>query len=135
MVSELQDQLTMATSPSTAVPLDSTAAMKSIHQSPIFLLSNMSNLISIKLDSSNFILWKYHIKSILRAYDLLGIIVGSKPCPTQFFCDDKGEITDAENPDFHQWNVMDQGLITLINSTLSSSALALVIGQTSSQGV
>ncbi|CAL5340313.1 unnamed protein product [Camellia sinensis] len=64
-----------------------------------------------------------------------GIIVGSKPCPTQFLCDDKGEITDAENPDFHQWNVMDQGLITLINSTLSSSALALVIGQTSSQGV
>jgi hypothetical protein len=50
----------------------------------VILLSNISNLILVKLDNSNFIVWKYQITSILEAYSLLEFIDGSLPCPEKF---------------------------------------------------
>uniref|UniRef100_A0A2N9HP43 Uncharacterized protein n=1 Tax=Fagus sylvatica TaxID=28930 RepID=A0A2N9HP43_FAGSY len=39
------------------------------------------------------------------------------------------------NPSYQQWISRDQGLLTLINSTLSPTALSLVVGQTTAHGV
>lgn len=41
-----------------------------------------------------------------------------------------GRLTDIENQEVHQWNITDQALTTLINSTL-----ATVLRQTTSPGV
>uniref|UniRef100_A0A2N9EJ37 CCHC-type domain-containing protein n=1 Tax=Fagus sylvatica TaxID=28930 RepID=A0A2N9EJ37_FAGSY len=41
-------------------------------QTPMILLSNISNLVSVKLDQSNYVQWKYQITSILKAYNILG---------------------------------------------------------------
>ena len=45
------------------------------------------------------------------------------------------EGTLQENPLYQQWISRDQGLLTLINSTLSPTALYLVVGQTIAHGV
>ena len=45
------------------------------------------------------------------------------------------EGTLQENPLYQQWISRDQGLLTLINSTLSPTALSLVVGQTTAHGV
>jgi hypothetical protein len=102
-------------------------------QTPMILLSNISNLVSVKLNQSNYVLWKYQITSILKAYFVLGFVDGTHQCPPSFF--ENGEGTHQENPLYQQWISRDQGLLTLINSTLSPTALSLVVGQTTAHRV
>ena len=52
--------------PSTSLPIPPLTSFPSNHQAnqtPLFLLSNMANLMSVKLDQSNYIVWKHHITS------------------------------------------------------------------------
>ena len=42
-----------------------------IAQSLLLLLNNMSNLMSIKVDSLNYIVWKLQISTILDAYSMI----------------------------------------------------------------
>jgi hypothetical protein len=98
----------------------------------MILLSNISNLVSVKLKQSNYVLWKYQITSILKAYYVLGFVDGTHQCPSFF---ENGEGTRQENPLYQQWISKDQGLMTLINSTLSLTVLSLVVGQTTAHGV
>uniref|UniRef100_A0A2N9FT93 Integrase catalytic domain-containing protein n=1 Tax=Fagus sylvatica TaxID=28930 RepID=A0A2N9FT93_FAGSY len=104
-------------------------------QAPLLLLSNMSNLMSVKLDSTNFIVWKHQLSSILKAYSMIDFVDGSVPSPTQFLTNAEGILTTTVNPDFQLWNIRDQALLTLINSTLSSSVLSMVVGHNSAQEV
>ena len=103
------------------------------NQTQMFLLSNISNFVSVKLDHSNFLIWKFQITSILDAYSFMEYIDGSIPCPVKFLTDASG--SETINPDFLQWKARDKVLISLISVTLSPSALSLVIGQTSARGI
>ena len=123
----------MASSSSSSSPANSGSPTLTSVQTPMILLSNISNLVSVKLDQNNYVLWKYQITSILKAYSILGFVDGTQSCPAQFLTSSEG-ITQ-ENPFFQQWISRDQGLLTLINSTLSSTALSLVVGQTTAHGV
>uniref|UniRef100_A0A2N9G1Z1 Integrase catalytic domain-containing protein n=1 Tax=Fagus sylvatica TaxID=28930 RepID=A0A2N9G1Z1_FAGSY len=76
------------------------------NQSPLLLLNNMSNLMSTKLDSSNYMIWKLQITAVLDAYSML---------------------------DHPRW--IYKALLTLLYSTCSSSVLAMVVGKSSSQEV
>jgi hypothetical protein len=106
-----------------------------ITQTPILLLSNMSHLISEKLNSTNYALWRYQITSIFESYLLLDLVDGTTQSPEVFLRDANGVITTQENVLYKQWKVRDQALKTLINATLSSSALSLVMKQTTARGV
>uniref|UniRef100_A0A2N9H033 CCHC-type domain-containing protein n=1 Tax=Fagus sylvatica TaxID=28930 RepID=A0A2N9H033_FAGSY len=96
-------------------------------QTPLLLLSNMSNLMSVKLDSTNFIVWKHQLSSILKAYSMIDYVDGTVPSPTRFLTNADGALTTSVNPEFQLWNTRDQGLLALINSTLSHSVLSMVI--------
>lgn len=87
----------------------------------------------MKLDQSNYVLWKYQITSILKAYSVLGFVDGTHQCPPRFLVNNEG--VSQENPLFQQWISRDQGLLTLINSTLSPTTLSLVVGQTTAHGI
>ena len=104
-------------------------------QAPLLLLSNMSNLMSVKLDSTNFIVWKHQLSSILKAYSMIDFVDGTVPSSTRFLTNAEGILTTTVNPDFQLWNIRDQALLTLINSTLSSSVLSMVVGHNSAQEV
>uniref|UniRef100_A0A2N9HEG5 Retrotransposon Copia-like N-terminal domain-containing protein n=1 Tax=Fagus sylvatica TaxID=28930 RepID=A0A2N9HEG5_FAGSY len=104
-------------------------------QAPLLILSNMSNLMSVKLDSSNFIVWKHQLSSILKAYSMIDFFDGTVPSPSRFLTDAKGNLTSAANPEFKIWNTRDQALLTLINSTLSTPVLSMVVGHNSAQAV
>jgi hypothetical protein len=94
---------------------------------PMILLSNITNLVSVKLDQTNYMLWKFQITSTLKAYKLLDVVDGSYPCPEMYNRDTNGN--PILNSDFIQWDTKDQALISMICATLSPSALALVIGR------
>jgi transposase InsO family protein len=114
---------------------NTTAPNPSSIQAPLLLLSNMANLMSVKLDSTNFIVWKHQLSSILKAYSMIDFVDGTIPSPPPFLVDAEGNYTTAVNPDFQLWNTRDQALLTLINSTLSSAVLSMVVGHNSAQAV
>ena len=103
------------------------------NQTQMFLLSNISNFVSVKLDHTNLLTWKFQITSILDAYSLLDYIDGTISCPVKFLHREDG--TEFVNPDFLSWKARDKALFSLLSVTLSPSALSLVIGQTSAQGI
>ena len=100
---------------------------------PLLLLNNMSNLMSIKLDSVNYMVWKLQISAILDAYSMIEHLDGSTSQPRQFLIDEAG--VQSVNPAFLIWKKKDKAILTLIYSTLSSPVLAMVIGSTTSQEV
>ena len=91
--------------------------------SPLLLLNNMSNLMSIKLDSMNYMLWKLQISAILDAYSMIEHLDGSTQQPRQFIINEDGDQT--LNPAFLIWRKKDKALLTLLLSTLSSPVLPL----------
>jgi hypothetical protein len=101
----------------------------------MILLSNITNLVSVKLNQTNYMLWKFQITSTLKTYKLLDVVNGSYPCPEMYIRDTNGAATSVVNRDFIQWDTKDQALISMISATLSPSALALVIGQKSAKSV
>ncbi|KAA0039118.1 retrotransposon protein [Cucumis melo var. makuwa] len=107
----------------------------SIPTSTLFLLSDICNLVPIRLDSTNYVLWKYQVSSILKAYSFFGHIDDTLPCPPKHLPFSTLGTNSKINPEYLQWLSHDQALITLINTTLSSSALAYVVGSVSSKAL
>ncbi len=48
-----------------------------------FQIPNISPLISIKLDGTNYLQWTSQFLPLLRSYDLLSIVYASEICPTK----------------------------------------------------
>uniref|UniRef100_A0A2N9HQR7 Reverse transcriptase Ty1/copia-type domain-containing protein n=1 Tax=Fagus sylvatica TaxID=28930 RepID=A0A2N9HQR7_FAGSY len=124
----------MSTS-STTSPSSSNSPLPSNNQTPIFLLSNISTYVTVKLDHSNFLTWKFQITHILEAYSLLEYVEGYHTCPQKFLVDELGAITTQISSVYSQWQARDKALMSLISATLSPSAHSLVIGQSSSHGM
>uniref|UniRef100_A0A2N9HIJ5 Integrase catalytic domain-containing protein n=1 Tax=Fagus sylvatica TaxID=28930 RepID=A0A2N9HIJ5_FAGSY len=93
----------------------------------------MSNLMSTKLDSTNYMIWKLQISAILDAYSVIEHLDGSIPQPMQFLTSDAG--VQSVNPTFLAWKKKDKAILTLLYSTLTSPVLAMVIGLSTSQEV
>ena len=104
-------------------------------QTPIFLLSNISNYVTIKLGHSNYLMWKFQITGILDAYSLLDHLEDPTSCPSKFLFSHSKTETQEVNPLYTQWRARDKALFSIISSTLSPSSISLVMGQTSASGI
>jgi hypothetical protein len=111
----------------------STNSPNSPAQSPLLLLNHMSNLMSAKLDSTNYMIWKVQITAILDAYSMLDHIDGSIPQPREFLISESG--VPSVNLAFLAWKKRDKAFLTLLYSTLSSPVIAMVVGKNTSQEV
>lgn len=79
------------------------------------LLPNNLPLIPIKLDGSNYYLWKSIMMSLLESYDLLEYAEGTKIAPPLVITTKhEADITESPNPDFQQWPTYDQFCLTCI---------------------
>lgn len=67
---------------------------------------------------------------MLQTYDMLGIIDGTEPYPSQFISSPDNTLTP--NPAFTHWTKKDLTFKIWINSALSDSVLPYTIGATSS---
>uniref|UniRef100_A0A2N9FIA1 Retrotransposon Copia-like N-terminal domain-containing protein n=1 Tax=Fagus sylvatica TaxID=28930 RepID=A0A2N9FIA1_FAGSY len=111
----------------------STNPPNSLTQSPLLLLNNMSNLMSTKLDSTNYMVWKLQISAILDAYSMIDHIDGSIPQPREFLISEAS--VQTVNPAFLTWKKRDKAFLTLLYSTLSSPVIAMVVRKSTSQEV
>ena len=96
------------------------------------LLLNMSSMMTVKLDYSNYIVWKHRIEVILKTYSM---IYESAMASDQFLKDSFGNVTTEVNLAFLNWKNREQALFTFLNSTFSPYVLALTVGQKSGRGV
>jgi hypothetical protein len=100
----------------------STTSAAATNQSPLSLLNNMSNLMSTKLDSTNYMIWKLQISAILDAYLVIDHLDGSTTPQSQVLVTEAGiQLIKA--------------LLTLLYSTCFSPVLAMVVGLSTSQEV
>ena len=121
-------------SQSTPIPSSSTHTTPSPSPSPLLLLSNISNLMSIKLDYTNYKPWKHQLITILEVYLLIEHIDGTTLKPSPFVLDATRNPTLVVNLDFQAWNIKDKALLSLINSTLTPQVFSLLVGITSLKG-
>ena len=91
MASVTTNSSSISSSTSTTVP---TMANPITHINPsLLLLSNMSSMVTIKLDFSNYIVWKHQIEVILETYSMIYAIDETTVAPDQFLKDSSGNFT------------------------------------------
>nr|POE55523.1 hypothetical protein CFP56_65377 [Quercus suber] len=103
--------------------------------SSLLLLSNMSSMMTVKLDYGNYVVWKHQIEVILDTYSMIDVLDNSIIAPERFLKDSSGNVTTEINPAFIAWKNREQAMFTFLNSTLSPAILALTVGQKSARGV
>ncbi|PRQ18435.1 putative transcription factor interactor and regulator CCHC(Zn) family [Rosa chinensis] len=97
-------------------------------KTPDVVYASISSLIPVRLDSSNFTIWKFLMTTMFKAHNLLGYVDGSIMPPEKFLPNDAGEPTVAISPSYETWMAHDAGVMVLIHATLSNSALSHIIG-------
>ena len=92
-----------------APTLVSMSSTHSANQTNLILLLNMANLKSVKLDSSNYIVWTHQITSIIKTYSLIQHLDNSIPILGQYPRDSnsKGNFMNQVNLEFEAWQILD----------------------------
>ncbi|KAF8392751.1 hypothetical protein HHK36_023100 [Tetracentron sinense] len=88
---------------------------------------NVSNYVSMKLSSSNFLLWKMQVMSLLESEDMLGFIDGEFPMPDRVLQLSENK-EETPSPKFIAWKKSDRKVKAWVISTLLDEALRLVVG-------
>ena len=92
----------------------------------------------IKLDRSNYMIWKQQVLSSIHGNSLEGYIDGSRLCPDQFLPSESrsegssSSIEGQENPEYAAWKRQDQLILSWIMSSMSVDILSLVVSSKTS---
>lgn len=93
---------------------------------------NSSHLTPIKLTSTNYLVWRNHMRLLVGLYRLTAHIDGSSiPPPATITAEDK----QVDNPLFRSWLADDQKAALLLLSALLESAAAEVLGLESAREI
>ncbi|GAV92139.1 UBN2 domain-containing protein, partial [Cephalotus follicularis] len=87
--------------------------------------------ITIKLNHTNYLLWKTQLTPILKTYNLLDLVNSTEPCPPTTIINAKDN-SPTPNPAYLSWCQRDQLVLSWINASLSESTLPLVVGKLTS---
>ncbi|KAK2984661.1 hypothetical protein RJ640_006644 [Escallonia rubra] len=90
-------------------------------------IPNLQHFTTIKLTTSNYLLWQTQLMPILRSNNLLGLVDGTEPCPPPEIIID-GSNVKTPNPAYKQWLDRDQYVLSWINISLSEAVLPVVVG-------
>nr|KAJ0192145.1 hypothetical protein LSAT_V11C800440430 [Lactuca sativa] len=88
-------------------------------------LNTKFQLFTIKLTSSNFLLWNNQIRHVLSYQNLLGQFDGSVPSPPTTIEYDR---KTARNPAYETWYNADRKALLIIQSSLSEETMAKTPG-------
>ncbi|CAL5326068.1 unnamed protein product [Camellia sinensis] len=94
------------------------------------LISNLNSFENVKLDCTNYIIWKNQLLNILRATKLLCYVDGSLTCLPLIIFDSSNK--EVVNPQYQQWLTIDAHLLSCITATLSPTIYTSICSCTSS---
>ncbi|RVW88466.1 Retrovirus-related Pol polyprotein from transposon RE1 [Vitis vinifera] len=103
-------------------------ASESSHLLPFNTLIHM---ITIKLSSSNYLLWKSQLLPLLESQDLLGYVDGTLVPPPRF----EPATSTTLSTKYLAWKAADQRLLCLLLSSLTEEAIAAVVGLSTAREV
>lgn len=95
-------------------------------------LAIILHLLTIKLTSSNYLIWKNQIKPPLSYQRLLEHVDGTNPCPPATIQIDG---KSAANPAHQSWIDADQRTLLIIQSSLSEEAMAETLNLSTSHAI
>ena len=71
------------------------------YESLRMVISPLSQLITIRLEDDNFLMWKYQIENVVRGYGLEGFLFGTEQVPPKMVTDETGIL--VPNPKFRDY--------------------------------
>ncbi|XP_010277266.1 PREDICTED: uncharacterized protein LOC104611766 [Nelumbo nucifera] len=86
--------------------------------------NHIPQLILVRLDGSNYIVWRFQVENALLSHELLGYVNGTNPCPSR-------SMTEP----YTQWVKQDHYIFSWLLSSLTKTALAQVVGSKTSKDV
>nr|TKR85542.1 hypothetical protein D5086_0000246840 [Populus alba] len=86
-----------------------------------------AQVISIKLDGTNFLAWTAQLLPLFRSNGLMGIVDGSEFCPPQFSSEEY-KIQGITNSAYMAWQYKDQTILGWIISSLSPMVVSTIYG-------
>ncbi|KAK6143064.1 hypothetical protein DH2020_023412 [Rehmannia glutinosa] len=113
---------------------DSSKSSTSISSSTPQIISPHSQLVTVKLDDSNYLVWKQQVLTAIKGYGLEDFISEQSNVPEKF-TKETTEKPSTLNPDFVTWQRQDQLLASWILSSLSEGILVLMVGLNTSKDI
>ena len=90
---------------------------------------SITRCVTLKLSSSNYLLWKTQFESFLSSQSLLGFVNGSSPRPLPTISTrNEDVVTETANPEFVKWVRKDQLVMAWLFRSLTEEALRSVYG-------
>ena len=118
------------TSNTSTMAHSTTSSSMNLMNQPLLLLSNMANMMTVKLDCTNYIVWKHQITMVLETYSMFDLLDEMQSIPKKFLKDLSRSVTAIVNPDYLTWKSKEKALLTFISSTISPSILAITVACT-----
>uniref|UniRef100_A0A2N9GCL0 Integrase catalytic domain-containing protein n=1 Tax=Fagus sylvatica TaxID=28930 RepID=A0A2N9GCL0_FAGSY len=99
--------------------------------STLLPFNTLIHMVTIKLSSSNYLLWKSQLLPLLESQELIGHVDGTLEPPPRF------APANSQTPNIKHlaWKQTDQRLLSLLLSSLTEEAMAEVVGLTTSREV
>lgn len=88
-------------------------------------LNTLLHMITVKLNSTNYLLWKNQMNPILTYQNLFSHVDGSLPCPPCTITVGEKEVV---NPEFSSWDSADQRCIIILQASLTEEAITVIVG-------
>ena len=95
-------------------------------------MNTLLHLITIRLSSSNYLLWVNQMIPLLNYQHLLDHVDGSTAVPPSHLLVDEKKV---ENPDLAEWLAADQRAVILLQASLTEEAFSEVVGLTSARSI
>ncbi|KAK6131035.1 hypothetical protein DH2020_035223 [Rehmannia glutinosa] len=105
----------------------SSSSTSSISSTSSQALQPLSQLITVKLNEGNYLLWKQQITAAVKGYGLEGFLTGEKQEPEKFL-PESSTTTGIINPEYVNWIRQDQLIASWLLSSLSENLLADIVG-------
>ncbi|GJY58673.1 zinc finger, CCHC-type containing LTR copia-type gag-polypeptide, partial [Tanacetum coccineum] len=95
-------------------------------------LATILHVLTIKLSSTNYLLWRNQVLPLLGYQKLMGYIDGTIAAPSPTITTGT---TTSPNPAYATWHAADQRAFILIQSSLSEEAMAETLGHTTAGAI
>lgn len=100
-----------------------------------FIIPNITPLVSIKLDATNYLNQTIQFLRVLHSHDLLSIVDGSESCPPQYKVDAIGIDTFVLSLAYLLWHKKDQFILAWLNAPLIKKVMSTIYDLTTSHQV
>lgn len=107
-------------------------AASSSSDETLFSMNTLLHMMTIKLTSSNYLLWRNHMLPIFTYQKIFGHIDGTSTTPPSTIVVD-GKI--VSNPAVVTWNEVDQRAVILLQSSFTEESAAEVLGLTTARQI